>query len=305
MKMRKNILKIKICSVLKTLSEKYQNIICDKYDYLIFKLKFFIKHNKSVVAIWILFLLFLLYDYKNNDQIQIIHDIIYVLPSLIALNGLLYVSFSHNLRNGSYDEEIKLLFELMDEIVEIIQRVQRERQPDLFNHPLMIEIYQKKFQNKNHFLLGAVEQHNLIHYLTSLLNSPKSVYLSSEINKEISELNTKNFNIITSKINHLKNLSINNIKIENSAYILIKKDKIMAQKYQGYLVPILTFKQFFNEEELKKLKLAGLDISKCADEDVIMFNIDEDSFKEINTLIYEIYSLAYKKIKKISLVSKF
>lgn len=70
----------------------------------------------------------------------------------------------------------------MNKIVETIQEVQRERQPDLLNHGLLIELYQRDFQNRDYFILGAVEQHELILYLTSLYSFPKSVYLPSELN---------------------------------------------------------------------------------------------------------------------------
>lgn len=79
----------------------------------------------------------------------------------------------------------------------------------------------------------------------------------------------------------------------------------MIKKYEGYVVSIGTFKQFFNEAEIKKLKLTGIDISKYNDNDVIIFNIDENTFKELNTLIYKIYSLASEKIEKISEFAKF
>lgn len=275
------------------------------YDYLIFKLKFFIKHNKSVAVIWILFLSFLLWYYKNNDIIEITNTIKYVFPSCVALTGLLYVSFTHNLRNGMYEKEIKLLSELMNKSVEIIQNVQSRRQLDLINHGVIIEGYQKKFQNGNYYILGAAEQHELIFYLTSLLNSSSCVYLPPKIKKEIHELHKKNVEILYSKIEHLKYLSVNNIKIKNSECNLIKNNELLIKKYEGYVVSIGTFKQFFNEAEIKKLKLTGIDISKYNDNDVIIFNIDENTFKELNTLIYKIYSLASEKIEKISEFAKF
>lgn len=73
------------------------------------------------------------------------------------MTGLLYVSFTHNLRNGMYEKEIKLLSELMNKSVEIIQNVQSRRQLDLINHGVIIEGYQKKFQNGNYYILGTAE----------------------------------------------------------------------------------------------------------------------------------------------------
>lgn len=159
---------------------------------------------------WIILaiLIFIYWTYGNISLIQLIPSLMCILPSLFAFTGLLYTSFSKNLRQGVYDKEVELLFELMNNMREIINNNQIKRnQPDLLTHGLIIEIYQKNFQNRNHFILGICEQHELSNYLSSIYDTSKSMYLNSEIEKEMWKIRDKTFNILTSKIDELKFLS--------------------------------------------------------------------------------------------------
>lgn len=189
----------------------------------------------------------------------------------------------------------------MNNMREIIENNQIKRnQPDLLTHGLIIEIYQKNFQNRNHFILGICEQYELSNYLSSIYDTSKSMYLNSEIEKEMWKIRDKTFNILTSKIDELKFLSRSNkIRLEDYGIILMKEKELCNNKYKGYLISLTAFKKFFNENELKNLEFTDVD-----DLWMILHMTDEE-YRKLNNSFYKIYYLAFKELNKIMDFRKF
>lgn len=262
---------------------------------LIFQFVFFLKHNKLVILIWCVFGVCWWCGYLYTST-----SVLSMFSSLIVLTGLLYTSFNQNLREGMYDKEVNILLELMNAILGKINSVQKEKRiPTLFTHEGLIKGYEGHIQNTDDFIIGGWEQQEVINEITSILNSSKWIYLPSDLRREILKLNNKNVNIVNSMYAYSKSLiGATKIERDNLKIKYVTKNELCTKNYKRYVLSMKTFEMCFNENDIKKLEYIGLGLSKYkVNESAVLFDIGED-FKELNSLIYKIYYLSFKKIKK-------